>query len=87
VVRDYTGHGVGPRCTKDPQVPICEPGKGVRLKQGMTLPWSRWSMRGSHEPACWMNLDGGDRRMAACRPILNTPLPLTDGEPDILTLL
>lgn len=36
--RDYTGHGIGAEVHEDPAVPnFGEPGKGPRLKQGMTL--------------------------------------------------
>ncbi|MDE6953888.1 MAG: type I methionyl aminopeptidase [Erysipelotrichales bacterium] len=36
--RDYTGHGIGTQVHEDPSVPnFGAPGKGPRLKQGMTL--------------------------------------------------
>jgi methionyl aminopeptidase len=38
VVREYTGHGVGKQMHEDPQVPnYGTPGKGVSLKEGMTI--------------------------------------------------
>ncbi len=38
VVRDYVGHGIGSRMHEDPQVPnFGIPGRGPRLKNGMTL--------------------------------------------------
>ncbi len=38
VVRDYVGHGIGRNMHEDPSVPnYGEPGKGVRLQNGMTL--------------------------------------------------
>lgn len=38
VVRDFIGHGIGPSIHEDPAVPhYGEPGKGIRLKEGMTL--------------------------------------------------
>jgi methionyl aminopeptidase len=38
VVREYTGHGIGRSMHEDPQVPnYGEPGKGVLLRQGMTI--------------------------------------------------
>jgi len=38
VVRDYVGHGVGKEMHEDPQIPnYGSPGRGPRLKQGMTL--------------------------------------------------
>ena len=36
--RDYTGHGIGTKVHEDPAVPnYGAPGKGPRLKEGMTL--------------------------------------------------
>lgn len=38
VVRDFIGHGIGPTIHEDPQVPHYGlPGKGIRLKEGMTI--------------------------------------------------
>jgi methionyl aminopeptidase len=38
VVREYTGHGIGRQMHEDPQVPnYGSPGKGVRLRKGMTV--------------------------------------------------
>lgn len=38
VVRDFTGHGIGRNMHEDPAVPnYGEPGKGLRLKEGMVI--------------------------------------------------
>lgn len=38
VVRDFIGHGIGPTIHEDPQVPHYGlPGRGLRLKEGMTI--------------------------------------------------
>ncbi|MBU5444065.1 type I methionyl aminopeptidase [Paenibacillus sp. CECT 9249] len=38
VVRDFTGHGIGPVIHEEPQVPhFGLPGKGLRLKEGMVI--------------------------------------------------
>jgi methionyl aminopeptidase len=38
VVRDLTGHGIGKKCHEDPEVPnYGAPGRGPRLKEGMTV--------------------------------------------------
>lgn len=38
VIRELVGHGVGKKVHEDPQIPnFGEPGKGIKLKQGMVL--------------------------------------------------
>lgn len=38
VVRDFTGHGIGPTIHEEPLVPhFGKPGKGMRLKEGMVI--------------------------------------------------
>lgn len=38
VVRDYTGHGIGPTIHEDPQIPhFGRPGRGLRLLEGMVI--------------------------------------------------
>lgn len=38
VVKDFTGHGIGPTIHEDPHIPhFGEPGKGQRLKEGMVV--------------------------------------------------
>ena len=38
VVRDFTGHGIGPTIHEDPNVPhFGLPNKGLRLKEGMVI--------------------------------------------------
>lgn len=38
VVREYVGHGIGEQMHEEPQIPnFGEPGKGLKLKQGMAL--------------------------------------------------
>jgi methionyl aminopeptidase len=38
VVRDFTGHGIGPTIHEDPQIPhFGAPGKGLRLLEGMVI--------------------------------------------------
>src|SRR5699024_11677843 len=38
VVREFTGHGIGPTIHEDPHIPhFGRPNKGVRLKEGMVI--------------------------------------------------
>jgi methionyl aminopeptidase len=88
VVRDYTGHGVGRNMHEDPQVPnFGERGKGVRLKKGMTIALEPMVNAGTFETQL---LDDGwtvvtvDGKLSAH---FEHSFAITDGEPDILTLL
>lgn len=50
VVRDYVGHGIGRSMHEDPQVPnYGAPGRGPRLKSGMTLAIEPMINMGTHE--------------------------------------
>mgnify|MGYP003586762192 CR=1 FL=1 len=50
VVRDFVGHGVGKSMHEDPQIPnFGPPGRGPRLKPGMTLAIEPMINRGGHE--------------------------------------
>jgi methionyl aminopeptidase len=88
VVRDYTGHGVGRAMHEDPQVPnYGERGKGMRLRAGMTIALEPMVNAGAHETRL---LDDGwtvvtaDGKLCAH---FEHSFAVTDGEPDILTLL
>ncbi len=88
VVRQYTGHGVGQSMHEDPQVPnFGTRGKGARLKKGMTIALEPMVNVGTWETKV---LDDGwtvvtaDGKLAAH---FEHSFVVTDGEPDILTLL
>lgn len=50
VVRDYVGHGIGRKMHEDPQIPNYGlPGRGPRLKSGMTLAIEPMINLGTHE--------------------------------------
>ncbi|VBB04858.1 peptidase m24 methionine aminopeptidase [Lucifera butyrica] len=50
VVRDFVGHGIGRNMHEDPQVPnYGPPGRGPRLKSGMTLAIEPMINMGTHE--------------------------------------
>ena len=87
VIRDMVGHGIGTRLHEDPQIPNFKvPGRGIRLRPGMTLAIEPMIALGSYEGEF---LDDGwtfvtkDRSM--CAHYENTVL-ITDGEPEIMTL-
>lgn len=88
VVRQYVGHGVGRQMHEDPQIPNYRQDKrGPQLKPGMTL---------ALEPM--VNEGGADTRVLRDKWTVVTKdgklsahfehtVAITDGEPDILTLL
>lgn len=88
VVRDFVGHGIGRAMHEDPQIPhYRQQGKGPRLYPGMTLAIEPMINMGTFEVKVldddWtvVTRDG----KLSCH-YENTIL-ITDGEPDILTLL
>lgn len=88
VVREYTGHGVGRNMHEDPQVPnYGQRGKGIRLKKGMAIALEPMVNVGDWKTEL---LDDGwlvvtaDRKLSAH---FEHTFAVTDGEPDILTLL
>ena len=88
VVREYTGHGVGRSMHEDPQVPnYGEPGKGIRLRKGMTIALEPMVNVGTWKTELlsdgWMVVTA-DRKLSAH---FEHSFAVTDGEPEILTQL
>jgi len=88
VVRDYVGHGIGRNMHEDPQVPnYGSPGRGPRLKAGMTLAIEPMVNLGTYDVKTlddgWtvVTLDG--KRSAH----FEHSIAITDGKPEILTKL
>ena len=88
VVRDLVGHGIGSRLHEDPQIPnFRQRRRGPRLLAGMTLAVEPMINEGTWR-VCWLDDDWTvcteDGLLSAHYE--NTIL-ITDGEPEILTLL
>lgn len=88
VVRDLVGHGIGTSLHEDPQIPnYAQKKKGIRLQPGMTLAIEPMITNGTWEVEFldddWTVVTA-DGSLAAHYE--NTVL-ITDGEPEILTLL
>ena len=88
IVRDYVGHGIGQSMHEDPQLPnYGTPGRGPRLKSGMTLAIEPMINLGTYEVKTlddgWtvITLDG--KRSAH----FEHSIAITDGKPEILTKL
>lgn len=88
VVRDLVGHGIGKNLHEDPQIPnFRQRRRGLKLQAGMTLAIEPMVNEGSPD-VCWADDDWTvmteDCSLSAHYE--NTVL-ITDGEPEILTLL
>ena len=88
IVRDLVGHGIGTELHEDPQIPnFRQVRKGMKLVPGMTLAIEPMINAGTWE-VCWLDDDwtvvSEDGSLSAHYE--NTVL-ITDGEPEILTLL
>lgn len=88
VVRQYVGHGIGREMHEDPQVPnFGQPGRGVKLRPGMTLALEPMVNMGDWRtkvlPNNWtvVTEDGG---LSAH---FEHTVAITTGEPEILTKL
>ncbi len=88
VVREYVGHGIGRAMHEEPQVPnFGRPGRGPRLRAGMTLAIEPMVNAGGFEVFTladdWTVITR-DRRLSAH---FEHTVAITDGEPEILTKL
>ncbi len=88
VVREYTGHGVGRNMHEDPQVPnFGQRGRGVPLRKGITIALEPMVQVGTWKTK--LLADGwtvvtADGKLSAH---FEHTFAITDGDPDILTLL
>lgn len=88
VVRDLVGHGIGKNLHEDPQIPnFRQRRRGIKLSKGMTLAVEPMVNAGTYE-VYWLDDDwtvvSDDGSLSAHYE--NTIL-ITDGEPEILTIL
>lgn len=90
VVRQYTSHAIGRQMHEDPLIPnFGRPGRGLRLRPGMTFAIEPMLCAGSWEVEDTCRGDGWtvctvDRRLAVH---FEHTVAVTDGEPEILTRL
>ena len=88
VVRDLVGHGIGKNLHEDPQIPnFHQRRRGIKLQKGMTLAIEQMVNAGTYEVA-WLDDDWtvvSDYGSLSAH-YENTVL-ITDGEPEILTIL
>ncbi|MDD4334584.1 MAG: type I methionyl aminopeptidase [Desulfotomaculaceae bacterium] len=86
VVRDYVGHGIGRKPHEEPQVPnFGKPGRGPRLRAGMTLAIEPMINMGTYEvrtlPNNWTVVTL-DAKLSAH---FEHTIAITDDQPEILT--
>jgi methionyl aminopeptidase len=86
VVREYTGHGIGQKMHEEPQVPnFGQPGKGVRLRKGMTIALEPMVLAGER----FVKTLGDRWTVVSCDGKLTAhfehTIAVTDGEAEILT--
>jgi len=88
VVREYTGHGVGREMHEDPMIPNWgKRGHGIHLRAGMTYALEPMIMIG--QPEVYVKRDTwtvATKDHSLCAHFEHT-IAVTDGQPEILTLL
>ena len=88
VVRDYVGHGIGRKMHEDPQIPnYGAPGRGPRLKPGMTLAIEPMINMGTYEVKTLRDNWTVITRDGKWSAHFEHTIAITDGEPEILTRL
>ncbi len=88
IVRQYVGHAIGRRIHEEPQVPnYGNPGIGTLLRKGMVLTIEPMLTVGTYEthtlPDKWTVVTNDGKRAAQ----FEHTVAITDGDPEILTLL
>lgn len=88
VVRDFVGHGIGKKMHEEPQIPnFGSPGKGPRLQKGMVLAIEPMINAGTYH----VNILSNDWTVVTLdgKPSAHYEhtIAITDGEPELLTIL
>lgn len=88
VVRDFVGHGIGTKPHEDPQVPnFGKPGRGPRLKAGMTLAIEPMVNMGTYEVQTLSNKWTVATLDAKLSAHFEHTIAITNEQPEILTKL
>lgn len=87
VVRDLVGHGVGRKLHEEPQIPNYKvPGRGPKLQKGMVLAIEPMVNMGTYEVRILSN-DTVVTRDDSLSAHYEHTIAITDGDPEILTIL
>ncbi|NDO46061.1 type I methionyl aminopeptidase [Clostridium sp. MD294] len=88
VVREYVGHGIGRKLHEDPSVAnYRQQRKGILLKRGMTLAIEPMVNMGSYQLKVLKDGWTAVTRDGLCAAHYENTVVITNGEPEILTLL
>lgn len=88
VVRDLVGHGIGQQMHEEPQVPnFGEPGKGPRLKPGMTICLEPMVNEGNFETKCLSDGWTVVTKDGSLSAHFEHTILITEGDAEILTKL
>ena len=86
VVRDYVGHGIGSNMHEEPQIPnFGRPGRGPRLKSGMTLAIEPMVNIGGYEVRTLLDNCTVVTKDASLSAHFEHTIAITDAGPEILT--
>jgi methionyl aminopeptidase len=86
VVREYTGHGIGRHMHEDPQIPnYGQPGKGVRLRKGMTVALEPMVLAGDNSVKVMDDHWAVVSRDGELTAHFEHSIAITDGDAEILT--
>lgn len=88
VIREYVGHGVGRNLHEDPQIPnYGRAGRGAKLKKGMVLAIEPMISVGTYEVDVWDDEWTAVTRDGLYAAHYENTVVITDGEPEVITLL
>lgn len=88
VIRDYVGHGVGQSLHEQPSVPnYGRPGRGPKLKKGMVLAIEPMVSAGTYEVDILDDEWTAVTRDGKYAAHYENTVVITDGEPEVITLL
>ena len=88
VVKEFCGHGIGRKMHEDPQIPhFKQQSRGLRLQKGMTLAIEPMIVQGKSDIRILDDNWTVVTKDGSCAAHYENTVVVTDGEPDILTLL
>jgi len=88
VIQEFTGHGIGREMHEDPQIPLTrQQSRGPRLQSGMTLAIEPMVVMGKADIRILNDKWTVVTKDGSCSAHYENTIIITDGEPEILTLI